>query len=80
MYAAVAGVVDVAVSLFAAGADPHLRDDRYAHHDFFRYAVLANNFHIVLGVLNFARQSTQFSKNYISSLLNSAIISWAGDD
>ncbi|KAH6724452.1 hypothetical protein BKA61DRAFT_649362 [Leptodontidium sp. MPI-SDFR-AT-0119] len=78
MYAAVAGLADVAISLFDAGADPSLKDNLYAHHDFIRYAVLSNHFHVVIEVLKFARQSPNFPAAYVSSLLDNAVINWAG--
>ncbi|KAG4438373.1 hypothetical protein IFR05_006135 [Cadophora sp. M221] len=78
MYAAVAGLADVAISLFDAGADPSLKDNMYARHDFIRYAGLSNHFHVVIEVLKFARQSPKFPAAYVSSLLDNAIINWAG--
>lgn len=77
MYAAVAGLADVAISLFDAGADPSLKDNLYARHDFIRYAVLSNHFHVVIEVLKFARQPPKFPAAYVSSLLDNAIINWA---
>jgi ankyrin repeat protein len=79
MYAAAAGITEVAISLVKAGADLWVEDNLYGSHDFIHYAVRSTHWDLAIEVLDFVRQSPTFSSDELRSLLNTAIILWAGE-
>lgn len=79
MYAAAAGMTKVAISLVKAGADLWVKDILYGNHDFIHYAVYSRHWDLAIEVLNYVRQSPKFSSDEVRSLLNTAIILWAGE-
>jgi ankyrin repeat protein len=79
MYAATAGMTEVAISLVEAGADLWAQDDLYGSYDFIHYAVRSTHWDLVIEVLDFVRGSPMFSSEQVQSLLNTAIVLWAGE-
>jgi ankyrin repeat protein len=79
MYAAAAGMTEIAISLVKAGADLWMKDSLYGNHDFLHYAVLSTHWDLAIEVLDFVRQSPMFSSDEVCSLLNNAVIHWAGE-
>jgi hypothetical protein len=78
MYAASAGSVDVAISLLRHGADPWIQDNLFGSHGFLNYASRSGHWEFIMAVLDFIRQSTLFSADEVQTLLNMAIVLWAG--
>lgn len=65
MYAAAAGMIEVAVSLVRAGADIWAKDSLYSKHDWLHYAVLSTHWQLAMEVLDVVRQSPRFSSEEI---------------
>lgn len=79
MYAAAAGMNDIAVSLVRAGADIWIQDNLFRKHRWFHYAILSRHWQLVLDVVDLVRQSSRFSADEIHTLLDSTIKLWARD-
>ncbi|KAE9370181.1 ankyrin [Stipitochalara longipes BDJ] len=77
MYAAAAGMRDVAVALVQAGADIWIRDILHSRHTWLEYGTLSTHWPLVLDVIDVVRQSSRFSPDEIQNLLDAAIKSWA---
>ena len=80
MYAAAAGSVDVVIALLRGGADPWMKDHLFGKEDFIHYAVRRDHWHLVMCALDYIRKSPQYSTQEVQSLLNMAIILWAGEN
>lgn len=80
MYAAAAGAIEVAIALLRGGADPWIKDNQYGKEDFINYAIRQEHWDLVMAALDYIRQSAQYSTEQVRSLLNTAIILWAGEN
>jgi ankyrin repeat protein len=80
MYAAAAGSVEVAIALLRGGADPWMKDHLFGKEDFIHCAVSRDHWHLVMCALDYIRQSPRYSTQEVRSLLNTAIILWAGEN
>ena len=79
MYAAAAGMREVAVALVRAGADIWTKDILHSRHTWLEYATLSTHWSLVLDVIDVVRQSQsqRFPREEVQNLLDAAIILWA---
>jgi hypothetical protein len=80
MYAAALGLIDVAITLLRGDSNPWLKDYLYGNQDFIHYASRQDHWHLVIATLDYLRQSSKYTSQQVQSLLNIAIILWAGND
>jgi ankyrin repeat protein len=78
MYAAKCGSTEASIMLLQAGANIWLEDYLYGHHDFLYFAARQQHWELVIEVLDFIRGSSRFSDEDTKSLLDAAVVLWAG--